>query len=304
MSMALNASVILCTRNRCADLLLCLESLAHQTVMPQEIIVVDSSDTPLERNNQFLATFVTSQFPETKLSYFHTKPGLTYQRNYGIKRALGSVIYFFDDDVILHVDYLEQMQKVFDSHPSYAGGMGDIININKKPSLKYRWLRKFFLLPHEGGSGNFTWSGMPTHPYGTKKFKSVEIAGGCCMAFRATVLKHHYFDEHFHGYASLEDADIGRRISLEQPLFFNPSAQLIHNESPAARDRVAVTSAMFVYNYSYLFFKNFYRYNRLKIIGYWWSVIGLFVQAFLMRNKAQLKGYRLGIYSFYFKKRM
>lgn len=300
--MVANASVILCTRNRLDDLLICLDSIAHQTVAPQELIIVDSSDAPLEQQQKFKDLFCQSVFEQSSLRYFHTKPGLTYQRNYGIKRAHGSVVYFFDDDVILQSDYLERMQSVFDQYPEYAGGTGDISNINKKASSKYRWFRKIFMLPSEQASGNFTWSGLPTHPYGTSNFKSIEIAGGCCMAFRNSILKQYQFDEQFHGYAYMEDADIGRRISQEYQLFFNPQAKVVHNESPVARDRIATVSEMFVYNYSYLFFKNFYRYNRLKIFGYIWSLFGLFLQALLMRNKEQLRGYFHGLRRYHGKK--
>ena len=85
------------------------------------------------------------------------------------------------------------------------------------------------------------------------------------MAFRKEILERHQFDERFHGYAYMEDGDIARRISYYKPLFFNPRAKLQHLESPAARDRVVDNSAMFVYNYRYLFFKNFYQCNRLKV---------------------------------------
>jgi len=179
-------------------------------------------------------------------------------------------------------------------------GMGDISNINQYPSRKYQFFRRVFLLPHQGGRGNFTWSGMPTHPYGTKQFKQIQVLGGCCMAFRSEILKDIKFDELFHGYAYMEDADIARRVSLQYPIFFNPAAKLDHNESPAARDRLHITSAMFVYNYSYLFFKNFYPRNRLKVFCYAWSVLGLFIEALILQRLDYLKGYSKGLWQFYF----
>ena len=119
------------------------------------------------------------------------------------------------------------------------------------------------------------------------------------MAFRSELLKDTKFDENFHGYAYMEDADIARRISRNHPIFFNPAAKLDHNESPAARDRVQITSAMFVYNYSYLFFKNFYPHNRFKIVAYCWSIMGIVVQAILLRNWQQLRGYSSGLWRFF-----
>lgn len=303
MSMGLTASVIICTRNRCNDLTICLQSLAVQIVAPEELIIVDSSDVPLTQQSSFRELFSSTQFPHTKLIYVHTRPGLTYQRNQGIQKATGDIIYFFDDDVVIAASYLAHMQQTFTQYPHYAGGMGDITNCAKNVSQRYWWFRCFFLLPHEQGSGYFTWSGMPTHPYGTPHFKTVEVLGGCCMAFRAPILKQYYFDETMERYCYLEDADIAWRISRSAPLFFNPAAQLAHYESPHARDRRVDISAMFVYNYSYLFFKNVYPAYRIKIIAYGWSLCGLFLQAFFMRDREQMAGFYKGLLSFYSQKR-
>lgn len=287
-------TVILCTRNRLEDILCCLDSLSTQSEVPHELVIVDSSDVPLEHNVRFQHYFSQHTFPKTSRYYVHTKPGLTYQRNVGITHATGDLIYFFDDDVILERDYVRQMNNAFQAHPTYMAGMGTISNV-KRGSPRYQLFRRMFLLPREGASGNFTWSGMPTHPYGTEQFKQVEILGGCCMAFRKELLREQKFDEQFYGYSYMEDGDIARRISRCYPIFFNPKARLEHRESPVARDRVVDNSAMFVYNYRYLFFKNFYKQRRLKIIAHWWSLVGLFVEGCLMRDWQRIRGYWRGL---------
>ena len=302
--MKLTASIIICTRNRCDDLLKCLRSIASQTIKPEQLIIVDSSTIPLYKQKPFTHLLQKKNLSKENSIYFHTKPGLTYQRNQGIKRASGDIIYFFDDDVVLSPSYLFEMQSTFQQHPEYAGGMGDISNVNKNSSWQYSWFRRFFMLPHEQGSGRFTFSGMPTHPYGTSEFKTVETIGGCGMAFRKSILKQWQFDETLHGYCYLEDADIAYRISRHKKLFFNPSAQLKHNESPRARNKKTITYAMFAYNYSYLFFKNIYPHNRLKIVAYWWSLIGLLIQSIILIDKAQLRGYVDGLIAFYRKRKI
>ena len=290
----LKTTVILCTRNRLDDILTCLGSLSEQQQEPDELIVVDSGDVPLEKKNTFQKQFSKAHFPQTSIKYMHTKPGLTYQRNVGIEYASGDLIYFFDDDVILDKNYLREMNEAFQKNPEYSGGMGTISNV-KKGSTRYQLFRKLFLLPREHASGNFTWSGMPTHPYGTGSFKDVEVLGGCCMAFRNDAVKKHRFEELFSGYSYMEDGDIARRISYEKPLFFNPRAQLQHLESPLARDRIVDNSAMFVYNYRYLFFKNFYTRNRLKIVAHWWSLLGLFLEGALLGDWQRVRGYWRGL---------
>jgi GT2 family glycosyltransferase len=291
----LTTSVIICTRNRLTDLLTCLASLRAQTAQPTELIIIDSSDTPLTNHASFTAAFHAAQFLHTQLIYDHTTPGLTYQRNCGIARASGDVLYFFDDDVALEPDYLAQMNSAFAQHPEYGGGMGSITNMDPYKRSLSRLLHIIFLLPRDYASGLFTWSGMPTHAYGTQQFKRVEVLGGCCMAYRSWALAAHRFDEQLTRYGYMEDADIARRISRTHPLFFNPLARLQHHNSPLARDAIADNRAMFVQNYSYLFFKNIYPRNRLKIIAYAWSITGLFLEALLTRNGLYSAGYRQGL---------
>lgn len=291
----MTSSVIVCTRNRPDDIATFLISMRKQVLQPTELIIIDSSDQPLQQSPAFCAFFHQDHFPITALIYQHTMPGLTYQRNVGITLAHSELIYFFDDDVILDPDYLQEMEHTFLNHPTYGGGMGSITNMSPKKRSFNRLMRQFFCLQRDYASGNFTLSGMPTHAYGTHAFKTVEVLGGCGMAYRAQTLAHHRFDEKLARYAYMEDADISRRISFETPLFFNPRARLEHHNSPFARDAIVENRAMFIRNYRYLFFKNIYPRNKLKIFAYSWSLIGLFIEAAYTRNNAALRGYWKGL---------
>jgi GT2 family glycosyltransferase len=299
------SSVILCTRNRLTDVISFLKSLSLQIEFANQLIVIDSSTQPINEIETFNEIFNEINFPKTQLIYIHTSPGLPYQRNVGISHVTKDIIYFFDDDTILESNYLQVMNAIFAAHPEYAGGMGTVTNTPPKQDNVFRLARNIvhsiFLLQSNYSSGNFKISGIPTHAYGTEKFKNVEVLGGCCMAFRASALAKHKFDESLGGYAFMEDCDISRRVSYDAPLFYNPRARLQHLESPLARDRVLDNRAMYMKNYSYLFFKNFYPRNKLKIIAYGWSVIGLFVEAVLMLKKDYIKGYYKGLKQYYLK---
>jgi len=293
----LTNSVIICTRNRLADIQQCLLSLAQQTLQPEEIIVVDSSDKLLEDEVSFINIFNIGTFPNTKLMYKHTKAGLPYQRNVGVSLASGDIIYFFDDDVSLEKDYLATMHCSFVEHSTYGGGMGSITKVAPKRNNIDRFIRNIFFLQRDHASGSFTLSGMPTHAYGTGTFKRVQVLGGCCMAYRSFVFKKYTFDEQLNGYAYMEDCDMSARVAQDYLLFFNPNAKLTHTNSPVGRDNIIKNKAMFIKNYRYLFFKNFYPNNRLKIIAYYWSIVGLFIQALLLRDKQILWGYLQGLYA-------
>jgi len=288
MKKELTASVVICTRNRCSDLVICLNSLAQQTYTHFELIIVDSSDVPVCKDPFFIQAIHVFKAGYT---YVRSMPGLTLQRNKGIGLARGDIVYFFDDDVILEPSYLENMQTVFVHQEQYLGGMGTITNMQPKDVNLWRALRKCFLLSRDYADGFFTYSGMPTHAYGTQYFKEVQVLGGCCMAFRADVLKKHRFDEKLTRYAYMEDCDISWRVAQDGPLFYNPGARLVHNNSPIARDTAITNRAMFLRNYRYLYFKNVYPRSKLSLLTHWWTLCGLFVYALLIRDIDSIKGY-------------
>src|SRR5581483_3717691 len=99
-------SIILCTRNRFSDVLNFLKTVVEQIEPADELIIIDSSDATINEIESFKQIFNKNNFPQTRLVYKHTSPGLTYQRNVGISIATKEIIYFFDDDTILEPDYL------------------------------------------------------------------------------------------------------------------------------------------------------------------------------------------------------
>lgn len=294
----MSITVIICTRNRTDCISACLESIAQQTYLPDELIIVDSSDTPLITFDIFNMLFCPKTFPHTQLKYRHSLPGLTHQRNVGIDLAIGDVIYFFDDDVILDPHYIKQMQRIFAGHPHYAGGMGSITNLGHTSKIQY-FFRRLFLVHRNYSSGMFTLSGMPTHTYGTNIFKNVEALGGCCCAYRSHVFQQQKFDENLKRYAFMEDCDFSARVSRKYKLFYNPYAQLVHLQSPLAREKLLDFRTMYIQYYTYLFFKNFYPYNRLRFFAYLWTMVGLFadscVQTISKKTFAYIHGYFRGI---------
>jgi GT2 family glycosyltransferase len=140
---------------------------------------------------------------------------------------------------------------------------------------------------------------MPTFAYGTTQFRSVQALGGCCMSYRREIFLHYLFDEKLGQYAYMEDVDVAWRISRRYPLFYNPASRLQHCKSPANRAAISDRKALFIKNYSYLFFKNSFKQNRFSFIAYCWSIIGLFVCALAARDKESIKGYWRGLINFF-----
>lgn len=296
----LTISVVIPTCNRKEEVVILLKSLKKQTINPKEIIVVDSSENKLSNHDEFNNIFSEIFFPRTELIYIYSeKKGAALQRNIGAKSVSGNLIFFIDDDRDLRPDYIQNMTEIFKKEPKFAGGMCQIDGCGQKKINFNILLRKLFFLQREGDSGKFTFSGMPIHPYASNKFRSVNVLDGTAVYKRDVFLKY-YFDENLGKYSYMEDCDLSWRISQDHELFFYPETMMFHNISKKNRLNIVENRAVYIRNYSYLFFKNFYSKNKFRIIGYIWSVTGLFVEAILARNINYLKGYYLGLKSFYF----
>jgi len=294
----LEISVIICTKNRSDDFQETIASLARQRRLPEELIVVDASD-------QFgIENYLTDSELPFKFQYFHTAPGLTYQRNYGIQRSNGSLLFFFDDDVILETDYIECVHKLFESDRDHRVGAvgGRILEskpINRIPfriwllNLRYEMFRLIFLETRMG-NGKFRFSGMPTHPHDLDTSKYVECLSGCCMAFRREVFVKVGFDENLKGYAVMEDADISKQLlNAGYLIYYEASAVLEHKTSLQDRLNEKELAETRVVNYVYLFRKNWPQ-TWPRIISFYWILAGMFI--INLRQPAARQGVIQGIH--------
>lgn len=89
-------SVIMCTRNRKELLVRFSKTLFGQTLLPDEYIIVDSSDESLFTELIFQENIVTvAQEKNIELYCISSEAGLTIQRNKGIRKATGDISLFF-----------------------------------------------------------------------------------------------------------------------------------------------------------------------------------------------------------------
>ena len=293
-----NISVVIATKNRFKDIIRCIESILVQTLLPDEIVIVDSSNTDELKSNldDLLHDKIT-------FKYIHAPLSLTQARNAGVRERIGNIVIFLDDDVILDNDYIKEIVRVFnnDSERKIGGVTGNIIDKPKLQNRSFKYLiwhyikdilaTIFFLFRYS--DGKFQPSGWPTFVHSDKIVK-IECLSGCNMVFRREVLYEFTFDENLKGYSFMEDNDIAYRVSRKYQNVYTPFAKLIHNVSPAARDTEYARMKMTIENHYYLFKKNFPQDFKHKF-AFWWSVVGLFVMAMIRRNREGLKGLKDGI---------
>jgi GT2 family glycosyltransferase len=291
----LTAAAIICTRNRLEPLITCLASISQQTYPINQLIVVDSSEPPMESSTAFANSFNPERFVAAELIYLKTQPALTFQRNQGVALSTTDVVFFFDDDVVVSPRFIEYLMETFKTHTEYGGGMGAIANVRIGQKRASDYLRHFFLLTHSLGTGRMQKSGLPSHSHGRSEFMDVEILSGGLTAYRASVLREFNFDEGVTGYAYMEDVDFSYRVSRRYKLFYDPRAVVEHRHVPIARDTVTANRKMYLVNHHYFFFKNVYPNCHLCIAHYVWAVLGLFILALLGGHWQALVGYWAGI---------
>ena len=266
----MSISVIVCTRNRSEDLRRYLCSLDKQTQMPDELIIVDASED--EETRDFVERRM--RMSQYVIKHVRCEPGLTKQRNRGIKESKGKYLFFFDDDVVLDPEYLQVSYETFDHFEgkNIGGVTGRITNISKNRSALDALFKKIYFLT-EHGKGRLKKSGFPEHR-SDDKLAFVEVFSGCSMAYKREVFSKYLFDERLTDYSYMEDVDFSYRVSRKYKLIYQPEAKLVHLSTTYKSVDSRFLRRMMVRNHCYLFRKNLPK-DVPHIFGFAMSIVGL-----------------------------
>jgi len=272
-------SVIVPTRNRHHYLANFLGSLNKQTRLPDELIIIDASDTEYTRT---MIEMKDDSLP-FEVIYKREAPGSGRQRNIGFRISRGSYLFFFDDDVILEPDYIGTACDTFSKHrEEQLGGMtGKITNISRDPSPWDRAFKAMFFLS-DFGEGRVKLSGFPSLSIGDEP-SYVEILSGCNMAYPREVFSQFLFDERLTGYSYMEDIDLSFRVSRRYPLYYQPRAKLEHHPSAYRTYDQRELRRMMIQNHRYLFKKNQPQ-DLPHLLCHWISILGVFLYNVLLQR--------------------
>jgi GT2 family glycosyltransferase len=250
-------SLIICTYMRPKPLLQLLQSVAEQTVYPDEILIVDGST-----NTETELVLKENQFKN--LNYFLVSSenrGLTKQRNFGIKRVGKSIeiICFLDDDTELMTNYFEVLIQTFSENNTISGVGGVALNENTwsliQPNVKYNKKHYFefdgfvrkeglrnVLRNYLGLQSNLKPGRMPDYSHGKTcgfpingKIYEVDLLIGMSFSFRKKVFDAIQFSTYFEGYGLYEDADFSIRALQFGKNVINTNLQLNHYHNPSGR---------------------------------------------------------------------
>ena len=229
-------SIIIPTYKRSDDLKDTIDSILAQSMLPKEIIVVDSAyDTK------------TKIIVEKYTAIEHTIPiyyvlnqidSSAVARNVGADYASSDILLFLDDDAILDEDYIKEIHNAYTIFENAIIVQGNIISedrkirkVNKIWNGLWQNYNKCFNLfhstPHEMKvlkSGRTTAPPNPSFPI------NCQWASGCNFSIKKEVFNKYKFDENLMKYAYGEDKDLSYRIYKEHPMsiYLIPNAKLLH----------------------------------------------------------------------------
>jgi glycosyltransferase involved in cell wall biosynthesis len=252
-------SVVTPTFRRSAEIVELLENLSRQTLIPDEIIIVDGA--PDDENETANAiSGLMEKFP-FKIWYIRRRGGTALQRNIGIDAAKGDFIALIDDDVRLEKDFLENIIAIFetDAEKKVGGIVGYRTNQHFKAeeSQRWRWYKRLNLLTiYEPGRYDFK-CGYPINNNIQPPFsgtRAVDFMTTACTVWRREVfdsgLRFHPF---FSDYGVLEDAHFSLRAGQRWELLQSGDARCKELSSPNGRVDRRKIGYKCVVNYYFVF---------------------------------------------------
>ncbi len=232
-----SVSVIIPTKNRADDLALAIRSLLRQTLLPDEVVIVDQSSDELSKKaveNEFAAA-APRQTPPVRLRYLidtHIS-GAADARNRAMDIASGEVWVFLDDDVRLEENFLEEILAAYARHPEVAGVSGMITNYLPPPLVPRLWSWVFVRGPfHDDRQPIY----LKADRLRTADVIPVSRFTGAAMSFRASSLRNLRFDPKLTGGSLAEDVDLCMRLRPAR-LVLAPRARVAHERSATGRPR-------------------------------------------------------------------
>jgi len=286
-------SIVIPTKNRVDDVFECLRSIERQTILPDELVIVDASDS--RELEQLIKTYCSEN--NFAIIYTHCDSGTAVQRNIGAQTSSEDIIFFIDDDIILDTNYIKEIMMIF-GNTSFErvgcvyGAQIPVTTRNDKENNKasngfkilsaiYKaiytstcWL---FFLQKPSNHGRFRLSGFATYlSSSVVTITETESAPSGYMACYKDVFNEFRFDENLKGYAWGEDDDLAYRLSRKYKIIFTPDAKVTHKVSQTSRISTYEYNKVRIKNHFYIYRKNFPQALRNRF-AFGMSVLGLFV---------------------------
>lgn len=205
-------AVVVATKDRPQALNRLLDSLQHQTVRPDTIIV--SACSPGDVDEKY--------FSANNIQVLFGPPNLPAQRNRALVqiRQKAEIVIFFDDDFIPSRFWIERVQMLLKNQPEIGGVTGRVLADGVK-STEITWAT---------GQSIVTEADDSVSPISIDdRISTARVSPyGCNMAFRASAIQNLEFDERLVLYGWLEDRDFGSRAARRSRMAFTDRLWGVH----------------------------------------------------------------------------
>lgn len=239
MQKAIRISVLIPTLGRKKELIDTLLALRDQTVLPDEIVVVDQNVPSFPEVDELCSRFESVRHVRTPT------PGVALNYNLALKHATSEVVLYLDDDIVpdrqLVERHLANYKKANSPGAMPLGGVaGRVLQPDGDPDPRTI-----------GVFGRYhRWSGTITARFNATRESDVEISPGGNMSFyRDVLLNVGGFDLGFGGNGYFFETDGSLRVHRAgYRIVFDPKAELRHLMAPAGGARIRDKS---VHTYHY-----------------------------------------------------
>lgn len=267
---AARLAVIVATRNRPSLLRGLLSCLERQTLPPVRVVIVDSSDVPLDAEGR-------ASCSDTGLDVCWVSSSVrssATQRNIALDILCQSTdppefVAILDDDTRPAPAYLAQL--VARLRLSGAAGAAGTTGWAPPPQTAASVYRRIFRLESRK-QGCVLRSGIAIAVDGARE-QVVPVAWliGCSM-WRFNVLRRYRYDDRLVGAALAEDVQLSARIGREHELLVDTAIQLEHEGADEGRPGARLWAHRSVRNRAVVV--GTLDLGRGKWVVYWWSVLG------------------------------
>ena len=290
-------SIIIPTYNRNKVLCDTINSIINQCELIDkkyiyELIIVDQT----ESHDIYTKNFLENIQKFTFIKYHHTSTAnLPNARNIGIKIAVGNILVFLDDDVLLHDGFFDNLLLAYQDYsimsvvgkPILKNQSGDNVLLRNQSVLK-KCAKKILQKILGGGNPSIISKFGPILlDTESSKVELVDAGRGCCMSFRKHVFDQiGYFDSNYIGNALREETDLFFRMKkAHMKVLFNPLIIVDHLMADEGGCR-----AQYSEKYWQTYFNNqFYFYRKNFKFSKWYiNMLLIFDIIKLFKNKMEI----------------
>ena len=234
LKMLLPISAIVATRDRPMPLQTMLESLARQSLQPQEMIIVDGSN---DNRTQQVCNLQIDRLETTICYHRAIKIGAATQRDRAMQYATQDTIWILDDDIILESNCLERMWQALYSDRQLGGVNAMITNQKYLPPGKIS--QTLFRLLHDRAESSYAGKCigpalnlLPEDRPDLPQVVTVDWLNTTCVLYRRAALPQPLFSSLFTGYSLMEDLALSLTVGKQWRLANVRTARIFHDSQP------------------------------------------------------------------------